>query len=162
MACWILRTGKFRLVLAGLSLALGSFFDLPCPGAAEIPESDPSAETFSIPGSRLYWTRSSNPSKGELSWQEAQNFVRQKNKDRFANGTNWRLPSRDELTAMVKYLNSGGSQAEGVSAMPDFYWSATSGAFETDYADAVNMADGSVDSQNKSDYNYLWPVCPRK
>jgi hypothetical protein len=105
----------------------------------------------------LSWARN-NPSGGEISWQEAQNFVGQKSKEKFADGAIWRLPSRDELQVMVKYLISGGSEAEGVSAIPDFYWSETSGAFEPDYADAVNMADGSVDSRNKSDYNYLWPV----
>lgn len=162
MASWILTTGKIRVVLVALSLALISFFNLPCPHAAENPEATTSAETFRIPGSRLSWTRNCNPCGGEISWQEAQNYVKQKNREKFADCSNWRLPSRDELNAMVKYLNSGGSEAEGVTAIPDFYWSDTTGAFETDYADAVNMADGSVDCKYKSDYNYVWPVCSRK
>jgi len=60
---------------------------------------------------------------------------------------------------MATYLNSGNADDEGISPEQDYYWSATTDPLEKDYADAVNMEDGSVDICEKSEFNYVWPVC---
>jgi hypothetical protein len=141
-----------------MSLAFAMLIIVPAPVAAEDSGVFPSGKAYTVPGTGQRWTRDSNLAGGEVTWQQAQDFVKQINSKKFAGRQDWRLPSRDDLRAMAKYLNSDNSQTDGITAEADFYWSATTGDFEPDYADAVNMADGSVDSQSKSDYNYVWPV----
>jgi hypothetical protein len=162
MASWMTRTTGARIVPVMLLLVFASFIIPPASIVAEDNGAYSTSEVYKAPGMGLLWTRDSNLAGGEITWQQALDFVKQLNSKKYAGQQIWRLPSRDELRAMATLLNSNASQADGITAAPDFYWSATTGDFEQDYADAVNMADGSVDIQNKSDYNYVWPVCAGK
>lgn len=151
------REIAIRCILAGLIMTLVAILFFPGPCSAEVPGSK--GETLVLPGSGAVWTRDGNPAGKELTWEEAHGFLRDLNMKRFAGCASWRLPERDELTAMAAYLAGGNADYEDVSPEQDFYWSATTGALEKDYADAVHMEDGSVDSCEKSEFNYVWPVC---
>jgi hypothetical protein len=146
-------------VLAGLMATLVSIPIHPGPCSAEtgVPASD--GDTFVLPGSGASWTRDGNPAGKELTWAAAHDFLNDLSRKRFRGCAGWRLPSRGELTALAAYLNSGYADDEGISAEPDYYWSVSVDPLEKDYADAVNLEDGSVDSCDKSEFNYVWPVC---
>lgn len=137
---------------------------LPCRPGICLAETGPSAQAGPAvvvsPGGAV-WTRDGNPAGKELTWKEAHDFLRDLNRDLFGSCAAWRLPERDELAALLAWLNSGNADNEAVSPEQDFYWSATTDPMETDYAYAVNMGDGSVDICEKSDFNYVWPVCGR-
>lgn len=149
------RRAVSRCVMAGMFTILACIPCRPGHGFAE------SGLTFSAPEGGVVWTRDGNPAGKELSWDEAHDYLRGLNTDSFGGCAFWRLPVRDELTALLAWLNSGNADGEQVSPEQDFYWSATTDSLETGYAYAVNMGDGSVDNCKKSDFNYVWPVCGR-
>jgi len=82
----------------------------------------------------------------------------------------WRLPHRKELFSLVhdEYYNPAvpntagtGQWSEGVpftNVQSNDYLSSTTVAYYTDGAWGVDMYYGSVNSHNKTDYDYVWPV----
>ncbi len=116
-------------------------------------------ETFTLPESGVFWTRNSNPAGQELTWAGALAFLNGLNIKKFAGCEGWRMPSREELTEMLEYLNSGSADDEDISPEQDDYWSSSVDPLEIGFADVVNMEDGSVDSNEKTETNYVWPVC---
>jgi len=72
----------------------------------------------------------------------------------------WHLPTLDEL-----YTLSYGAEAVThetpyafSDVQSDFYWSATTHAYYSNYSWYVYFKDGSVNYYSKIDHNYLWPV----
>ena len=150
---------KVLLAMLLIFVAHGIFSPVTC-----FPETDNSApedETFVLPESRILWTRDGNPAGSELTWSEAHEFLSELNSENFAGCTRWRLPSREELAEMLAYLDSGNAVNEDISPELDYYWASAANGLESDYADVVNMEDGSNDIHLKSDSNYVWPVCDR-
>jgi len=147
------------VVLAGLGAALVSIPVHADPCSAEPVPPQSGGQTFVMPESGTSWTRDGNPAGKELTWAEAHDYLKDLSRKRSDGCARWRLPSRGELTALAAYLKSGYADDEGISAEPDYYWSASSNPLEKDYADAVNLEDGSVDSCDKTEFNYVWPVC---
>jgi hypothetical protein len=153
------RANVIRTVLAGL-IALFVYAPVNpgrCFAESEIAVS--ADETFTLPESRVFWTRNSNPAGKELTWVEALAFLNELNMEKFAGCEGWRMPSRGELEDMLAYLNSGSADDEDIFPEQDDYWSSSVDPLEIGYADAVNMEDGSVDSNEKTETNYVWPVC---
>jgi len=146
-------------ILAGQALVMSLLAGTPGATTADDTDKPASRATYQLPETAGTWTRDPNPAGRELSWNEARKFLAKMNEKGFGGCVRWSLPSRDDLTAMARHLADGGSEDEGISPEADFYWSSTTSSFEPDYADAVNMEDGSVDSQRKSEFNYLWPLC---
>ncbi len=86
--------------------------------------------------------------------------------------TDWRLPNMNELESLVhaeytKETTCGGACAtnaawlntQGFNNVPaGSYWSSTTYAGFTAYAWFVNMNDGNVNNDNKTNNNYVWPV----
>lgn len=153
------RANIIRTILAGL---IALFVSTPChPGpcfaASGLPVS--AEETFVLPENQLLWTRDGNPFGTELTWAAAHTFLDELNRKKYAGCERWRMPSRGELTQMMTYLKSGNAVDEAISPELGYYWSSSVDPLENDYADAVNMEDGSVDSCEKTEINYVWPVC---
>ncbi|MDD2336712.1 MAG: DUF1566 domain-containing protein [Geobacteraceae bacterium] len=94
-----------------------------------------------------------------MTWSEALEFLNHLNMQKFGGCEGWRLPSREELTDMLAYLDSGNVDDEDISPEQDDYWSSSVDPLENGYADVVNMEDGSVDNCEKTEINFLWPVC---
>jgi hypothetical protein len=145
-----------RTILAGL-LAITVLI----PGALYAESMTPSSdeETFALPENGVLWTRDGNLAGKELTWGEALEFLNDLNMKKFGGCKGWRMPSREELTALLTYLDSGNADDEDISPEQDYYWSSSTDSLESGYADAVNMEDGSVDGNEKTDINYVWPVC---
>jgi hypothetical protein len=155
------QTNVIRVLLAVfLAFAVHSVFP-PGPCFAEKEISAPEAETFVLPESRVLWTRDGNPAGSELTWSEAHEFLNDLNRENFAGCAQWRLPLPEELAAMMAYLDSGNADNEDISLELDYYWVTSANGLESDYAESVNMEDGSTDSHLKSEINYVWPVCDR-
>jgi hypothetical protein len=82
----------------------------------------------------------------------------------------WRLPTREELEAMVdnSYMWPALSNAAGTGqwteddafsgVQTNFYWSSTTGAGNASYAWDVNLRNGDVYSSDETDGDYVWPV----
>ncbi|MGA7826092.1 MAG: DUF1566 domain-containing protein [Geobacteraceae bacterium] len=116
-------------------------------------------ETFVLPESGVLWTRDGNPAGRELSWSDSLDFLTGLNDKKFAGCEGWRLPSSKELTDLQTYLNSGNADDEDISPEQDYYWASSIDPLDASYSDAVNLADGSVDSCDKTEINFVWPVC---
>jgi hypothetical protein len=155
------KANVFRVMLAGILVfvAYGLFQSELC--FAENETTAPEAETFVLPESRILWTRDGNPAGSMLTWGEAHEFLHDLNLENFAGCERWRLPLQEELAELLIYLESGQADDEGIFPERDYYWSSAVNGLESDYADVVNMEDGSMDSRLKTDNNYVWPVCDR-
>ncbi|MCP4682765.1 MAG: DUF1566 domain-containing protein [Desulfobacterales bacterium] len=81
----------------------------------------------------------------------------------------WRLPNRFELESLLDLEYSGPalSNASGTDKWTDgdaftgvqgYYWSSSTCAADTDVAWDVDMSSSVVDSNDKADYDYVWPV----
>jgi hypothetical protein len=150
------------MILTGLALVISLLAGIPESASADDTAPPPSGTTFRLPETGGVWTRDANPAGRELAWEEARRFLADLNGKGFGGCAQWILPSRDDLTAMARYMGNGGSDESGIYPVADFYWSSTTGSLESGYADAVSMEDGSVDSQSKDELNYLWPLCAVK
>lgn len=99
---------------------------------------------------------------GTNKWNVAIDFC---NNLIYAGRSDWRLPSIKELESLVDCGNSGpalpsGHPFTGVHYYhwSDYYWSGTSDAGYTGSAWAVYMVVGHVNSINKTNSYYVWPV----
>ncbi|MBF0524402.1 MAG: DUF1566 domain-containing protein, partial [Deltaproteobacteria bacterium] len=75
----------------------------------------------------------------------------------------WRLPNVNELKSLPDNSHYSpalptGHPFTGVSVEPYYYWSSTTGADRTSYAWFVGMYVDGVNDQDKTNYNYVWPV----
>jgi hypothetical protein len=107
----------------------------------------------------LQWARNANISGSPMTWKNAVDWTRTLS---HAGLTGWRLPSKDELVAIVErggnrpseWLNGNGF--DGVQS--SLYWSSSSYASSTADAWFVYVSDGYVGSSSKAGYGYIWPV----
>jgi len=155
------RENMVMTILAGLiALCVYAPFH---PGVcfAESETSVSEDETFTLPENGVLWPRDGNLAGKELTWSEALEFLNDLNLKKFGGCEGWRLPSREELTDVLAYLDSGNASDEDISPEQDDYWSSSEDPLENGYADVVSMEDGSVDSSEKTEINYVWPVCGR-
>jgi len=153
------RVSGIGVIMAGL---IALFVCIPFnPGSCSAENGVPGAkeETFVLPERGLIWTRNANPAGQEMTWSDSLVFLNGLNGKKFAGCEGWRMPSREELADMLTYLESGNGADDDISPEQDYYWSSSTDPLETGYADAVNMADGTVDICQKIDINYVWPVC---
>jgi hypothetical protein len=153
------RATIIRTMLAGL-LTLWIYAPLH-PGLcfAESETSLSDDETFALPENGVRWTRDGNPAGKELTWAEAHGFLNELNLKKFGGCEGWRMPSREELAEMLTYLDAGNTDDVDIFPEQDDYWSSSADPLENGYADVVNMGDGSVDSSQKTEINFVWPVC---
>ena len=120
----------------------------------------------------LIWTKDGNaPGSSACSpattktWQGALDYVACLNTNSYLGYTDWRLPNVNELKSLVHagqssisaWLNTQGFN----NVQSSYYWSSTSGAGYTYYADGawvVSMWSGGMVSSSKTSYYYVWPV----
>lgn len=73
----------------------------------------------------------------------------------------WRLPNVRELQSLIDYGKYNPALPDGhpfTGVQPTHYWSSTTHAFSWSLAWNVNLNDGYVDIDSKTDTDYVWPV----
>ena len=113
----------------------------------------------------LIWLKNAN-CWGAITWQTALT-----NANSLASGAcgltdgsaagNWRLPNITELESLVDLSRSSPAIPAGhpfSNVLADFYLSSSTNAGSTTYAWGVGMSYGNVNSGNKGDSFYVWPV----
>ena len=116
----------------------------------------------------LVWTRDANIAGRSMDWSDANDYITQLNRQRYAGHNDWRLPTKEEIQALVDYPKSQGHTTSlyelfnkiGFKNIQSLnYWSSTTNAYNTDIAWFVNMWYGIMYVFYKSDGSfYVWPV----
>ncbi len=92
----------------------------------------------------LIWQKSYASDK---TWQLALAYCEELD---FANQTDWRLPSKNELASLVNYGTY--SAASDFPDMPsEYFWSSSSYVGNTDSAWSVNFGNGQLNDRGKTD-----------
>ncbi|MBF0563849.1 MAG: DUF1566 domain-containing protein [Nitrospirae bacterium] len=112
----------------------------------------------------LMWTRKGNLSSSAMAWQAAIDYVAGMNGGKYANFgyTDWRLPNVNELESLV---NAGESNTAGwlnekgfTNVLQNSYWSSTTYSKTTSLAWIVDLGNGDINYNNKTNVNYVLPV----
>ena len=106
----------------------------------------------------LEWTMDANLASTTMTWQAALDYV--KTLTTGGHG-DWRLPNRKELRSLCDYMRDNPPLPlvhpfSGVQ--PDWYWSSTSAASNTNAVIAFSMVDGELTGLGKTSLYYVWPV----
>ena len=105
----------------------------------------------------LMWVK--KPDSTTRTWTDALTYA---NNLTLCDHTDWRLPNVNELESLIHaglsniatWLNAQGFS----NVQPNWYWSSTTSAYQTDSAWFVNMWDGNVSYHNKGSSYLVWPV----
>lgn len=117
----------------------------------------------------LMWTKKANLSGKGMPWNEANDYIKQLNKDKYAGFSDWRLPTKDELAALANYGKGLGKGSDAIIAVElnrigfvdvkaKYYWTSTTDTKEPDGAWNVSMLNGHADIDPKTVGNFAWPV----
>ncbi|MBF0563843.1 MAG: DUF1566 domain-containing protein [Nitrospirae bacterium] len=110
----------------------------------------------------LMWTKNANRAAGTKTWQRALDDIVSMNNGSGTYGhTDWRLPNRKELRSLADYSKFNPAlPAENpyANVQSDLYWSSTTNANNKFYAWSVGVWNCDVESKDKSDGYYVWPV----
>jgi hypothetical protein len=115
------------------------------------------------------WLRNTNCGQPPLSWSAALDGIDRMNRKRQHGFDDWRLPTileLESLTDMGRHSPALPHEHPFLSVQ-EFYWSATTSMYDTDYAWVLYLQDGSVGVGYKQLAEfYFWPVsgqeCHRK
>ncbi|HMA66333.1 MAG TPA: protein kinase [Desulfosalsimonadaceae bacterium] len=116
------------------------------------------AETVMDSGRRLLWQQGASPYP--LDWEAAHEFVRQLNAGRFGGVDTWRLPTVDELTALMQPKTLLGDYCQPVlfDNRKNRLWSSDKKSYTAAWY--VDTELGFVDSQDRSCRFYVRAVAP--
>lgn len=94
----------------------------------------------------LCWLRKADCAGGPVGWQEALTMVAALNRQRVAGITDWRLPSINELEALVDCARHSPALPgdHPFQEVQEVYWSSTTSFFETDWAWALYLHKGAT------------------
>ena len=110
----------------------------------------------------LIWSKNANLAAATKTWQQALDYIKNLNSQKYLGYSDWRLPNVNEL-ATLGYKGQANSatwlNGQGFSnVQSNNYWSSSSHYSHTNYAWIVSMDDGYVSGHPKSDSNYVWLV----
>lgn len=109
----------------------------------------------------LVWTRDANIAGREMNWNEANDFITQLNKQRYAGYNDWRLPNVKEFSSLIDYSQYDPALPSGhpfTNVQAYNYWSSSTYAYNTTNAWNVGMGVGNVNGSFKTGTDYVWPV----
>jgi len=92
----------------------------------------------------------------KMTWQEANDWIKELNKSKYLGFTDWRLPTIKELTSCIDY--SKHNPASDMDFKSDYYWSSTTIVLNTGFAWFVGFYNGYVNGYNKTASHYVRPV----
>ena len=130
------------------------------------------AHTLQDNETNLMWALNGAVTDQTYSFIDAEEYIFQLNKERFAGHRDWRLPTREELMSLVEHVKKKGfmgkdpatTVAEGmrrmgiVKAKATEYWTATTNLFDASEAWYVSLVDGTSCAADRTIYFSIWPV----
>lgn len=122
---------------------------------------DNSDRTISDLLTGLVWSRDANPGGVSRNWQQALDYIRTLNSQKYLGFDDWRLSNLSELESLVnKETNlAGWLGSQGFTNLRvDSYWTSTTYASYSSYAWSVAIYGGMVAGRSKSDLCHVWPV----
>ncbi len=109
----------------------------------------------------LVWLRDAGVAEFPLSWQEAFQFVQEMNRSRHAGRSDWRLPERDELFALISHQTINPCLPQNHpfrNVFHGYYWTGTACARLPNQAWYIHMGGGRVYRGMKHGSYMAWPV----
>lgn len=124
-------------------------------------------------GTGLVWTKNANLPGKPLLWKADDNvysFVQKLNNDNYAGYSDWRVPTKEEMTELLDYAKSLGFDANKLDTWPyqklkqlgfinvrDYdYW--TSSRHSPDQLWIADLASGLIKPKSDTKPFCLWPV----
>lgn len=111
--------------------------------------------------SGLTWTLDANPYKKMISWPEAADLAARMNRESLHGYSDWRVPTIQDLESLVDLQQHTPALPRNhpFGDVQEFYWSATTSAYDSTYAWTLYLRDGAIGVGYKSQTEfYLWPV----
>lgn len=109
----------------------------------------------------LTWLRNANANGAPMDWESAFESISQMNREKSYGYDDWRLPGIIELESLADLgRHSPALPTDHLfHGIQNFYWSATTSAYDTDYAWVFYSIDGIIGVGYKSlPEFYVWPV----
>jgi len=122
----------------------------------------------------VVWMKNANIAGKPLPWRADDNvyaFIQNLNRGNYAGYADWRVPSRDEMKALITYAKEQGDfkagkietwpynvlRQLGFQDVKDYgYWTSTRESNSEMYI--ADLASGKVESRPEDKPYYLWPV----
>ncbi|HIJ81478.1 MAG TPA: VWA domain-containing protein [Desulfuromonadales bacterium] len=110
----------------------------------------------------LVWSKDANPAGTAKTWQQALDYIKTLNSQKYLGYSDWRLPNINEIASLVNKQQS--NQATWLNTQiysnvqANFYWSSNTLANTTNIAWNVNLEVGYVYFNYKTVEGYAWPV----
>lgn len=114
----------------------------------------------------LMWTRNANLD-GKKNWDNAIDYCYGLNHGGY---DDWRLPNRQEILTLIDdgFFDPALCNTEGTAqwttdnpftrVQPTYYWLSTTYVHFSDYAWYVDMINGQMERDDKTETHYVWPV----
>jgi len=115
----------------------------------------------------LILTKNANLTEKSVSWDEANDYIKQMNRKKYAGFGDWRLPTKEEFVALVKYakgqdirnsLHELFKKTGFKNVQSDYYWSSTTDADVAGMVWILDTYTGELNTSGKTNNNYIWPV----
>ena len=116
---------------------------------------------------KLEWMRDANTAAKTMTWSEANKYIEQLNRNRYAGSGDWRLPEKDDFATIIDYaahegvkknMNDLYAKIGFKNLMAEYYWSATSSDEMSGLAWVIDLYSGELSTAGKSGSFYVWPV----
>lgn len=109
----------------------------------------------------LVWTKNANIAEYPLMWQEALDYIADKNHAKLFGYRDWRLPNRRELRSLISFRTTKPALPEHhpfINVFPGWYWTSTTSAVNAAYAWYVHMEGARMFYGGKKQNYIVWPV----
>lgn len=109
----------------------------------------------------LYWTKNADLAQGLVTWTEAFEIIKDCNKKRLGNFSDWRLPNINELESLVdaEHHSPALPLDHPFENIREFYWSSTTSYYDPLWAWALYLYKGAVGiGLKKGPHFYVWAV----
>ncbi len=109
----------------------------------------------------LIWLKNANVHQRPVDWKTSMDLISQMNREMTHGYDDWRIPGIVELESLIDMdFHSPALPADnGFIDVQNFYWSATTSMYDTEYAWVLYTVDGAVGVGHKPlPEFFLWPV----
>ena len=107
------------------------------------------------------WSQNANPAEYPLSWQEAHGFIEDLNKNEYSGFSDWQMPDRRALFALVSHQVINPSLPRNhpfENVFPGYYWTCDTCSRLPDQAWYIHMGGGRIFRGMKHGAYLTWPA----